>query len=168
MKALKIILISFGGFVIFIIGGMIFLNRHTVITNEQVMAQFEKAGGVDEVNKEAEIIFKVFGTNAVFILQDFGIPHLNDYHEMKDHPEIRSFPAIFALGDMVMVQGGSLDNAAPEIYVRYGKRNHVKTIDIFPPDINVDKTTNFYVLSFLNDPSYLRVTNNIFAWKGRY
>ena len=168
MKALKIILISFGVFVIFIIGGMIFLNRHIVITNEQVMARFEKAGGVNEVNKEAEIIFKVFGTNAVFILQDFGTPHLDDYLEMKNHPEIKSFPAIFALGDVVMVQGGSLNNAAPEIYVRYGKHNQAKTIDIFPPEIDVDKTTNFYILSFLNDPSYLRVTNNIFAWKGRY
>ena len=168
MKALKIILISFGVFVIFIIGGMIFLNHHTVITNEQIMARFEKAGGVDEVNKEAEILFKVFGTNDIFILKEFGIPHLNDYPEMKNHPEIKSFPAIFALGDVVMVQGWSLNNAAPEICVRYGKHNQAKTIDIFPHDIDVDKTTNFYILSFLNDPSYLRVTNNIFAWKGRY
>jgi hypothetical protein len=168
MKVLRIILISFSLLVILAIGGILFLNRHAVITYDQVMARFEKAGGVDEVNKEAEIIFNIFGTNDVFVLQEFGIPHLNDCPEMKKYPEIKNFPAIFALGDVVMVQGGSLNNAAPEIYVRYGKHNQAKTIDIFPPNIDADKTANFYILSFLKDPSYLRVTNNIFAWKGRY
>ena len=168
MKNLRIIIIGFGLLVVFVIGGIKFLNRHTVITNEQVMARFEKAGGVDKINKEAEVIFRVFGTNDLFILQDYGIPHLNDYHEIKNHTEITNFPAIFALGDMVMVQGGA-SNAAPEIRVRYGKHNQAKTIHIFPPNFDVDKATNSSNISaFLNDSSYLRVTNNIFAWKGRY
>jgi hypothetical protein len=168
MKVFRIILLGFGMLVVFVVGGVMFLNRHTVITNDQVMARLEKAGGVDEVNKEAEVIFSVFGTNDVFILQDYGIPHLNDYPEMKSHPEIKSFPAIFALGDVVMVQGGSF-NTAPEIHVRYGKHNQAKTIDIFPPSFDVNKATNFSNISvFLSDPSYLRVTNNIFAWKGKH
>jgi hypothetical protein len=71
----------------------------SVITNDEVMDRFAKAGGVDEVNKEAEVIFSIFGTNGAVILQDYGVSSLRCYPEiMTNHPEVKNFPAIFHLG----------------------------------------------------------------------
>jgi hypothetical protein len=139
------------------------------MTNDQIMAMFEKIGGVDEVNKEANIIFDVFGTNEVLILQERGTSALSYYPQiMTNHPEVKGFPAIFALGDAVLVLGGAT-NEAPEIQIKFGTHRNGKTVDIFPPSLDLNKATNFSKVSFLlNDPSYLRVTNNIFAWKGKH
>jgi hypothetical protein len=141
----------------------------SVMTNDQVMARFEKAGGVDAVNKEAEVIFSVFGSNGAIFLQDHGVSALRDYPEIiTNHPEVKSFPAIFSLGDFVMLLDGAT-NEAPEIIIKYGTHRDSKTIEIFPPNLEVNRATNFqHISTLLNDSSYFHVTNNIFAWKGRY
>jgi hypothetical protein len=102
-------------------------------------------------------------TNAVYILQDYHISHLQDYPEIRRRPEIKDFPAIFALGDVVLLQRDS-SGSPPEINIRFGIHRRAKAIRIFPPNLDIDKAPNFRAVSaFTNESWYIRIAPNIFV-----
>jgi hypothetical protein len=133
------------------------------MTKSEAVEMFKKAGGIDKINEEAKIVFDVFGTNAVYILQDYHISHLQDYPEIRRRPEIKDFPAIFALGDVVLLQRDS-SGSPPEINIRFGIHRRAKAIRIFPPNLDIDKAPNFRAVSaFTNESWYIRIAPNIFV-----
>jgi len=113
------------------------------------MTMFDKAGGVDKVNQEAQVVFDQFGTNETKSLSE---------------SVAKDFPAIAALGgDSVVLLGQSSDMAS-EIAIRFGGHWHTKFIHIFPPNFNISEATNFTnVSAFLDESNYFQITTNIFV-----
>jgi hypothetical protein len=132
-------------------------------SESETRALFDKVGGVAEINKEAKTIFEMFGTNEVRILQEGGLSALSYYPEaMTNHPDIKGFPAIFALGKSVMLLGGAT-NQTVMININFGTHRNGGEYLIFPPDFNVK--TDAHWSSLLNSPNYFQVASNIIASK---
>jgi len=132
-------------------------------SESETKALFDKVGGVAEVNKEAKIIFEIFGTNEVYGLQGFGKPMLGYYPEvMTNHPDIKDFPALFALGKSVMLLGGATNQTAL-IKINFGTHWNGGQYFIFPPGFNVKTESNW--VSLLNNPNYFQLASNIIASK---
>jgi hypothetical protein len=120
------------------------------MTNAQVTEMFDKAGGVDKVNREAKIIFDRFGTNNPDFLSE---------------SDLKDFPAISALGNSVGTflqptvvtfhQSIKID-FPPHIRVRRGLHSNTMLIFIFEPN----KVTELKDAS-----SFVQVTSNIFVTK---
>lgn len=132
-------------------------------SESETRALFDKVGGISEINKEAKTIFDIFGTNEVYGLQDFGKSMLSFYPEvMTNHPDIRDFPAIFALGKSAMLLGGATNQTAL-IKINFGTHWNGGSYFIFPPGFNVMSDPNW--ASLLNAPKFFQVTSNIIASK---
>lgn len=134
-------------------------NRANMKESE-VTAMFDKVGGIAEINEEASAVFRVFRTNQIYILQDYGVPCMRDYPEIKTHPEITNLPALLALGDLVMVQRPN-PPSLPQIYVRSGVHRRARVIHILPPDVEVTDLQN--MSTFMNQALFMRVAPNIFV-----
>ena len=85
------------------------------MTNAQVTEMFDKAGGVDKVNREAKIIFDRFGTNESKVI--FG-------------SDLTNFPAISSLGKPFFLQN-NFSNWSAHIEIPFGTHYQRNFIFIF-------------------------------------
>ena len=120
------------------------------MTMSQARKLFARVGGANKINQEAGILFARFGTRETRFLSA---------------SELKDFPAISTLGNSVVLLGYSPDTAA-EIQIRFGADQRAGFIDIFPPNLDVNRATNFLnVSAYLDGSRNLRVAGNIFVTK---
>jgi hypothetical protein len=98
---------------------------------------FNKAGGIEKVSQEAKIMLTRFGAEDYKVLTNW---------------ELKDFPAISALGNMVAVRGSKSGYPA-QIRIRYGNHFRTKFILIYAQQTPADPNET---------AAFLLVTNNIF------
>jgi hypothetical protein len=135
------------------------------MTRSEADKMIRNVGGLQEVNKEAQLVFELFGTNEMFLLKAQNQSLLASYSQMTKHPEVKDFPALFALGDTVVSLAGT-SNFVPRIIIRFGEHRHARNIYIFQSDIDKPGIIYFSTLShFEKDPEYIEISSNIFVMK---
>jgi hypothetical protein len=120
------------------------VSRPNLMTKEKALKLFERAGGIDKVEQEANVLFDRFGTNEYWLMRQ---------------SDSTNFPAISALGNSV-----SLDANQP-ITIRFGGRFHTKSIYIFPSNLDLSKIPATSLAYYTNASRCIRITNNIFVKK---
>ena len=121
---------------------------HPKMTAGKVLKRIDKAGGLNELNQEARIIFDRFGTNEWrFLYED----------------DLKNCPAISALGNAFGYFPESADDPTKvptHIWVRYGSHFYTKAIFIFQTEPEMLRATNL-----INTPFVFQVSSNILATK---
>jgi hypothetical protein len=124
----------------FAVFSLIWLDRP--LTKEKAKEIFEKAGGIEKVEHEANILF-----NEYFATNDYSCLYQSDR---------TNFPAISALGKSVLFDGKS------KILIRHGSLQNPQFIYIFHP---VPDTNQDPAFTELYTSNYIQIATNIFMAK---